>query len=74
MNLKRKTGFGKITKRRKGAKINKNTKNLVGSSDDPLYGLAIEDEDFIFKKPDFMYYEQWCYPILKIEMIYDFDK
>jgi len=48
MHLKRKTGFGTINKRRRGAKISKTSKNFVGSSDDPLYGLAIEDDDFIF--------------------------
>jgi len=36
-----------------------------------LYGLQIEDEDFIFKVPEFMEYQNFCFPILKIEMLYD---
>jgi len=47
MHLRRKGGFGEVHKRRRGAAVT-NTKNLIGSSDDPLYGLAIEDEDFEF--------------------------
>ena len=44
------------------------TMKMVGNTGDPLYGLAIEDEDFIFKKPDFMYYDNYCFPILKIDL------
>ena len=43
----------------------------MGSGSDPLYGLKIEQDDFLFKKLDFMWYESWCYPLLKLEMVYD---
>jgi len=68
------SSIGKVNIRKKSRKVKTQKVRLTGSSDDPLLGLNISDEDFIFRKPEFMYYNQWCFPLLRIEMLYDQEK
>ena len=54
MAMRKPEGFGVVNRRKRGQKAKKGADvnmKMMSTTGDPLYGLALEDDDFIFQKP-----------------------